>query len=242
MLQWKSNKYYIFWVCVRSLRYPACNAYAPYWHLWSVPLYIIFPHYLIFERKKVTKSYTQCMFLFSLQCIYEAFLILGRNERDMIKMYIVVHVKYPLFLSDCNETWILSTDFEKSPNIKFHENPTSGSRVVPCGRTDRWTHGQTKLIVVFRNFANAPKNAYICTLFTRASNSFLRDWKRDQTVLEEYCWAITWRRKGHIAASRVPLLLTGLGSLVYVYDTYIPYSPPHKTHFFLETPKIHPVS
>jgi len=27
--------------------------------------------------------------------------------------------------------------FEKSPNIKFHENPSSGSRVVPCGRTDR---------------------------------------------------------------------------------------------------------
>ena len=41
--------------------------------------------------------------------------------------------------------------FEKSSNIKFHENPSSGSRVVPCGRTDI-----TKLIVDFRNFANAP--------------------------------------------------------------------------------------
>jgi len=26
---------------------------------------------------------------------------------------------------------------EKSSNIKFHENPSSGSRVVPCRRTDR---------------------------------------------------------------------------------------------------------
>ena len=26
--------------------------------------------------------------------------------------------------------------FEKFPNIKFHENPSSGSRVL-CGRTDR---------------------------------------------------------------------------------------------------------
>ena len=26
--------------------------------------------------------------------------------------------------------------FEKSTNIKFHENPFSGSRVVTCGRTD----------------------------------------------------------------------------------------------------------
>jgi len=29
--QWKSNKYYIFLVCVCSLRYPACNAHAPYY-------------------------------------------------------------------------------------------------------------------------------------------------------------------------------------------------------------------
>jgi hypothetical protein len=41
--------------------------------------------------------------------------------------------------------------FEKSSNIKFHQNPSIGSRVVPCGQTD-----MTKLIVVFRNFANAP--------------------------------------------------------------------------------------
>jgi len=26
--------------------------------------------------------------------------------------------------------------FEKSSNIKFHKNPSSGSRVVPCGQTD----------------------------------------------------------------------------------------------------------
>jgi hypothetical protein len=43
--------------------------------------------------------------------------------------------------------------FEKSLNIKLHENPSSGSRVVQYGRT-----GMTKLIVAFRNVANAPKN------------------------------------------------------------------------------------
>jgi len=42
--------------------------------------------------------------------------------------------------------------FEKHSNFKFHKNPSIGSRVVPCGRTD-----MTKLIVVYRNFANAPK-------------------------------------------------------------------------------------
>jgi len=33
--------------CVYSLRYPACNAPAPYCHLWPTQLYSIFPHYLI---------------------------------------------------------------------------------------------------------------------------------------------------------------------------------------------------
>jgi len=48
--------------------------------------------------------------------------------------------------------------FEKSSNIKFHENPSSGSPVVPYGqRTDGRTD-MTKLIVAFQNFANAPTN------------------------------------------------------------------------------------
>jgi len=29
--------------------------------------------------------------------------------------------------------------FEKYTNIKFRENLSSGSRVVPCGRTDRYS-------------------------------------------------------------------------------------------------------
>jgi len=42
--------------------------------------------------------------------------------------------------------------FEQYSNIKFHENPSSGRRVVHAGRrTD-----MTKLIDAFRNFANAP--------------------------------------------------------------------------------------
>jgi len=47
--------------------------------------------------------------------------------------------------------------FKKSSNIKFHENPSSGSRVVLCGQTDGQTD-VTKVIVAFRSCANAPKN------------------------------------------------------------------------------------
>ena len=37
--------------------------------------------------------------------------------------------------------------------IKFHENPSSGSRVVPRGRTE-----MSQLTVTSRNFANGTKN------------------------------------------------------------------------------------
>jgi len=40
---------------------------------------------------------------------------------------------------------------EKYSNIKFHENPPSGSPVVPCRQTD-----MTKLTVALRNFAKVP--------------------------------------------------------------------------------------
>jgi hypothetical protein len=43
--------------------------------------------------------------------------------------------------------------FEKSLNIKFCENPHSGSRSVPCVQTH-----MKKLIVAFCNFVKAPKN------------------------------------------------------------------------------------
>ena len=64
-------------------------------------------------------------------------------------MYIGLHVKYPLFLSDCNNTWITSTDF-KNQNFKFNENPSSGSRVVPRERADKI---KKKLTATFLNFS-----------------------------------------------------------------------------------------
>jgi len=48
--------------------------------------------------------------------------------------------------------------FKKHKSIKFNENPSIGSRFVPCGQKDRQTD-TTKLTVVFPNFANAPKIA-----------------------------------------------------------------------------------
>jgi len=39
------------------------------------------------------------------------------------------------------------------PHIKFHGNPSNGSRTDTCAGTDG-----TKLVGAFREYANAPKN------------------------------------------------------------------------------------
>ena len=56
-------------------------------------------------------------------------------------MSVGLHVTYPLFLSD----------FKKYSD--FHENPSSGSRVVPCGKTGGQTY---RRIVAFRNSIRGP--------------------------------------------------------------------------------------
>ena len=57
--------------------------------------------------------------------------------------------------------------FEKSSDIKFHQNQSIRTRVVQCGGTDGRT-GMTRLIAAFRNYANAPKMShfflYCCSL------------------------------------------------------------------------------
>ena len=71
----------------------------PYCHLWPVWLYSIFPHCLmngtIFGKKLLD---TECVFSLSLQLLLETFLILRRNERDMIKK---------LYWSSCTVPFIL---------------------------------------------------------------------------------------------------------------------------------------
>ena len=45
------QEYCILCVCVCRLRYPTCNAHAPYCHLCPVGLYNIIPRYLITGTK-----------------------------------------------------------------------------------------------------------------------------------------------------------------------------------------------
>jgi hypothetical protein len=99
LLPWKSNKYYVFWVCVCSLIYPACKAIR---HiiliLWHVRPYHIFPHY---PRKETMFGKTllniKCDFLFSLQLLSKTFLILRRIKGDIIiKTYVKLRYSYQM--------------------------------------------------------------------------------------------------------------------------------------------------
>jgi len=85
--------------------------------LWSVTCpnleYIFFT--LCHKRHDFRKTVLRikCVLWCSPQSLSEIILVIRRTERDMIKMYIGLHVKYPLFFSDFNETWIFSTDLWK---------------------------------------------------------------------------------------------------------------------------------
>ena len=96
--------------------------------------------------------------LFVLQCFSTLFHKRHEYSRILSKMYIGLHVKYSLFLSDFNETSIFSKDFRKILEYKI-----SWKFVQWEPSFSVWTDGQTdttKLIVAFRNFANAPKYGY----------------------------------------------------------------------------------
>jgi hypothetical protein len=90
--------------------------------------------------------------LISSTTLFQTFLILSRIHRD-----IVVNVHRSMYSTHCsyrilNRLRFSQQIFEKRPNIKFPENPSSKSRVVPCGRTD-----MPKLTFAFRKFASAPE-------------------------------------------------------------------------------------
>jgi hypothetical protein len=123
-----------------------------------------------------------------LQLLSETFLILRRTERDMIKKVIWLLVKYPIFLSDFNETWIFSTDFRKI--FKYQISWKSIEWEPSCAmRTDGRT-GKTNLIVAFRNFSKALKNHN----WNKILNVHLCQLSFSRLPVSELLHADMWRR------------------------------------------------
>ena len=89
-------------------------------------------------------------FLFYLQLLPEIFFIIRRNKQGMIlKNVCWSSCSYPLFLFDCNETWIFSMDFR---NIFKNQILIKSLQWEPSCfmRTDRHDEANSR----FRNFTN----------------------------------------------------------------------------------------
>jgi len=144
-------------VCACSLRYPACNAHAPYCHLWPIRLYDIFPHYLINGSifggvgGKILNS--KCVFRFSLHLLPETFLILRRIQRD-----IGINVCAPVFMQSAGYYWQILWNLKFLDILKYQISWKFIQWEPSCSmRTGRRT-GMRKLIVAFRHFAKVAKN------------------------------------------------------------------------------------
>jgi len=140
--------------CVCSLSYPACNAHAPYYHLWPAPLYSIFPHRLKkrrdLKKKEKVIEHDMCVLIFSTTVVWNISHSKDNFSEIWSQMYIGLQLQYSLFFSDSNETSIFLTDFYKILKYQISWKSFQWEPSCSYGQTD-----MTKLVVVFRNFANA---------------------------------------------------------------------------------------
>jgi hypothetical protein len=135
------------WGRACCLNNATCNAHTPYCHLWPLWFQHIFPHYLITSTifgggKKLLNIKLYFDFLYNFY--FKHLPILRRIQRTIFINIKTFLVKYPLFLPDFEKKPEYLNRFSKKKkkrsNVKFHQNKSSGNRVLPYAWTDR--HGE----------------------------------------------------------------------------------------------------
>ena len=106
----------------------------------------------IYEKKAIE---SKCVFYF-LYNIYLKHFPLQHEFSKVSQRYVRLHVKYPLFMSDFNETLVLSTDFRKI--LKYQISWKFLQWEPGCAMPMDSQTDMTNLIVAFRKFTKAPNN------------------------------------------------------------------------------------
>jgi len=92
--------------------------------------------------------------------LYNCYLNISHSKKNSVSFDHKFSWVFVLFCQILMKFKFAQQIFDKCSNVKFHGNRSYGRRVVPRGRTDTRTNGETdvtKLVVAFRNFANTTK-------------------------------------------------------------------------------------
>jgi hypothetical protein len=148
-MQWKGSKYYIFWICVCSLRYPECKAHAPcYTVIFGLPSSTVFFHFFSymarFSNKKLLNMKIVFFFIFFTTFVWTIYHFKG-NSATYDHKCVLVLIQSSRYSSEI----LIKLGFYR--HISKHSRTYNLTKICPVAaklfhadwQTDRQTDRQT---------------------------------------------------------------------------------------------------